>query len=507
VSAPNAGGFLTSALALARNVVAQAQAAQVRPIAPAAPAGTATVPAPRVSPSTLAEAEEVVDALRGVFAAFKVRADVVRVVRGPTITRYEVRPGPGVKVSAITGLTPNMALALSEPRVRVETVVPGRPGCMSVEVRNKRRATVSLSWTLRAVVGMHPLTVGLGADMVGLPVVANLADMPHILVAGETGAGKSACLNSIICSVLLRASPDQVRMLLVDPKRVEFGAYAQVPHLITPIVTHPNRAADALAWVTREMDDRYTVMADAGVAHVDHFNDLVDRGRLPGRSRYPYLLVVVDELADLMMVAPADVELSVVRIAQLARAAGIHLVLATQRPSTDVVTGLIKTNMPVRLAFSASSDVDSRVILGVNGAENLLGRGDALYRGPGTSELIRLQGAYISADDVRSVVARVRQLHEPAAQVPDDVIVLPAQLTAAAAGDEAGEDAELLKQAITLVVTSQLGSASMLQRKLRIGFAKAGRLIDLMEQRGVVGPGAPGKARDVLWKESQLEDL
>jgi len=457
------------------------------------------------------------EVLEATLRDFGVDARMIGMTVGPTVTRYELELAPGVKVNRVTGLSHDIAYAMASPDVRILAPIPGR-SAIGVEVPNKQRQLVTLGDILtspEAKQATHPLEVGLGRDIAGRSHMCNLATMPHLLIAGQTGAGKSSCINSLVTSILMRCTPEQVRLILVDPKRVELGAYNGLPHLLTEVVTSPKKAANALEWAVREMDLRYDLLAEVGVRDIGGYNAMYDRGDLTTAEnpdphggkhyeRLPYILVVVDELNDLMMVAARDVEASICRIAQMARAVGIHLVIATQRPSVDVITGVIKANVPSRLAFSVSTLADSRVILDQPGAEKLIGHGDMLLMSASSSRAQRIQGSWVDEECVRKVVGHWRR------QVPTPQYVEGLQGDESSAGvscrgGSGDDDDELLAEAMELVVRSGLGSTSMLQRKLRVGFARAGRLMDLLERKGAVGPSEGSKARAVLMTVEELE--
>jgi S-DNA-T family DNA segregation ATPase FtsK/SpoIIIE len=474
--------------------------------------------------------EETGRRLEHALAEHGVETRLVGMTVGPTVTRFELELGPGVKVARVTSLHKDIAYAMATPDVRILAPIPGKQA-IGVEIPNVRKQLVTVGDILmsaEARAATHPLEVAIGRDIDGKAILANLAAMPHILIAGATGAGKSSCLNSLLTSILMRSTPDQVRMILVDPKRVEMGQYNKLPHLLTEVVTVPKKAANALAWAVREMERRYDLLAECGFRDITGFNAAFDRGDLNDPNaellgpdaesvttyeRMPFILVVIDELADLMMVAARDVEESICRLAQMARAVGIHLVIATQRPSVNVITGLIKANVPARLAFAVSSATDSRVILDQTGAERLLGKGDMLLLGPSSSVAQRVQGSWVTEEEVRNIAAFWKRqtpelTYAEDVQGGDDGAGTPGLGTGGGGGGGAAggdDDDDLLAQATELVVRSQLGSTSMLQRKLRVGFARAGRIMDLLEERGVVGPSTGSKAREVLMTPDELD--
>ncbi len=454
-------------------------------------------------------AEEVARVLARTLQDFGVDASVSAMTRGPTVTRFEVELGAGVKVSQVLRLADDIAYALGSPDVRLIAPIPGK-SAIGIEVPNRDRELVLVGDVVTSPVWRdqtHPLTCVLGKDESGQPLVINLAEMPHLLIAGSTGAGKSSCLNTLIASLLARARPDQVRLVLIDPKMVELSNFADLPHLASPVVTHPKRAAETLGWVVREMERRYELLSSVGQRNIDFYNQAVRTGEVPPRidgeehEDLPYIAVFIDELADLMMVAARQVEDSICRIAQMARAVGIHLVAATQRPSVDVVTGLIKANIPSRVAFAVASQADSRVVLDMGGADKLVGHGDMLYLPAGTSKPTRVQGAYVTEKELEELTSFIRNQAKPA--YADDAL----QAATGEESDDSDEDGDpLLEEAMDLIIRSQMGSTSMLQRKLRVGFSRAGRLIDLLERRGVVGPQEGSKARAVLITPEQLDE-
>jgi S-DNA-T family DNA segregation ATPase FtsK/SpoIIIE len=468
-----------------------------------------------VSTSDGRDEKETMEALERTLRTFGVDARVTGMSRGPTVSMYEVDIAAGTKVNKVLQLSGDIAYALATPDVRIIAPIPGK-SAIGVEVPNKHRDFVMLGDILRSKAAKdatHPLTVALGKDVHGRPQVVNLATMPHILIAGATGSGKSSLINCFITSILMRTTPDDVRLVLIDPKRVELSHYAEVPHLLSPVIVHPKRAAEALQWIVREMELRYEMLATVGVRDIDGYEAGLREGTLripPGQEasyeHMPFILVVIDELADLMMVAPRDVEDAICRIAQMARAVGIHLMVATQRPSVDVVTGLIKANIPSRVALMTSSQADSRVVLDMNGAEKLVGHGDMLFAPANASKSTRLQGAWVTEQEIHEICAFIRDQRQVVYEHSVEGLGLPPlERPDALSAQGSGDDEELLNQAAELVIRSQLGSTSMLQRKLKVGFARAGRLMDLLEEQGVVGEGQGSKARDVLitWEEWQ----
>ena len=453
--------------------------------------------------------EETASDLEDALRQHGVDAKLTKIVPGPTVTRYEIELAAGVKVSRVTNLSNDIAYALATPDVRLLAPIPGK-SAIGVEVPNRKRRMVTLGDILSSTEARnetHPTAVAIGMDINSTPSLVNLAELPHVLIAGATGAGKSSCMNSLITSILMRTHPDEVRMIMVDPKRVELGQYNGVPHLLTRVITNPKKASEVLKWAVDEMDRRYDLLADSGVRDISGYHEKFDAGGIPedGFDRFPYLVILIDELNDLMMVAGREVESSIVRIAQMARAVGIHLVIATQRPSVNVITGVIKANVPSRLAFSVASQTDSRVIIDTIGAEKLIGMGDMLVVTAKDPKPQRVQGAWVSEEEVRAVVEWVKGQKE--AQYEDKIIAASAEKAKAQAAEDDDEDADLIRQAIELVVRSGLGSTSMLQRKLRVGFARAGRLMDILENRGVVGPSQGSKAREVMLTLEDLEEM
>ena len=494
----------------------------LRKLAPRPSPGDYQVPpldllrAGRAAPGNKRTLDQMTRALEHTLSQFAVNARVSRMSRGPTVTRFEVTLGEGVKVAAVTRLEPDIAYALATPEIRIVAPIPGK-SAIGIEVPNRDRDLVALGDVLRspeAAAQHHPLAVGLGVDIANNPVMVNLAAMPHLLIAGATGSGKSVTMNGIVTSVLARATPDQARMILIDPKRVELNHYEGAPHLLTAVVTDPKRATEALDWVVKEMEQRYERLALLGYRNIDTYNAAVREGSvrqaplLSGAAdaeweELPYILTIVDELADLMMVAPREVESSIVRIAQMARAVGIHLIVATQRPSVDVVTGLIKANIPSRIALAMATQADSRTILDQGGAEKLVGDGDMLFMPANANKPHRIQGCYVAESEIEQIVGWCKDQRD--AEYAPGVVKAGEEAFRADVTGEDADDAALTRAAMDLVVRSGLGSTSMLQRKLKVGFARAGRLMDELEQMGVVGPSEGPKARQVLMTLDELE--
>ncbi|MBN2909392.1 DNA translocase FtsK [Polycladomyces sp. WAk] len=436
--------------------------------------------------------------LEATLESFGVKAKVMQIHRGPSVTRYEVQPDIGVKVSRIVNLADDLALALAAKDIRIEAPIPGK-SAIGIEVPNREVAIVSLREVLESAQyheSTSKLSIALGRDISGEPIVGDLAKMPHLLVAGATGSGKSVCINGMITSLLYKAKPNEVKMMMIDPKMVELNVYNGIPHLLAPVVTDPRKAAIALKKVVAEMENRYELFAKSGARDIERFNQMVMDKKLGDTAPLPYIVVIVDELADLMMVAPADVEDAICRLAQMARAAGIHLILATQRPSVDVITGVIKANIPSRIAFGVSSQADSRTILDMGGAEKLLGRGDMLYLPMGANKPIRVQGALVTDREVEAVVQFVKEQQQARyleAMIPKDHEVT----------EQEEVDDELYPQAVQVVVEAKTASVSLLQRRLRIGYTRAARLIDMMESHGIVGPYEGSKPREVRMTPEQ----
>ena len=440
------------------------------------------------------------------FATFDIIARVVNWIPGPTVTMFEVELAKGVKVNRVTALSDDLALALAAPTIRILAPIPGK-SYIGVEVPNQGRTTVTLGDVLHSglVADPRPLMLAIGKDVAGENIAADLASMPHLLIAGSTGTGKSVCINALIMSILMRSTPAEVRLILIDPKRIELNLYNGVPHLYVPVVTEAKEAASALHWAVGEMESRLKKLQKAGARNIAQYNTIVRAGKGPeGAEELPYLVIIIDELADLMMVAAKEVEDSICRIAQLARAAGIHLIVATQRPSTDIITGLIKTNITNRIAFAVSSGIDSRVILDSPGAEKLVGLGDMLFSTPAWPKPKRIQGAYVSEEEINAVVGHVKAQAEP--DYHEEILHL--KVTSASGSLESGDDDDpLLWEAADIVVTSGMGSTSLLQRRLKVGYARAGRIMDMLEMKGIVGQPDGSRPRDVLVDIEELESL